>query len=76
MTYRRKVTRAARSVMSLWVDSRLNLKFETREQRTVDDDSQNESRIPICTSRPGVAASVIVPNCGVFTKRLGVPRFV
>jgi hypothetical protein len=27
-------------------------------------------------SRPDVAASVIVPNCGVLTNRFGVPRFV
>jgi len=28
---------------------------------------QNDRRTPSCISRPGVAASVIVPNCGVFT---------
>ena len=26
-------------------------------------------------SRPGVMAMVMVPNCGVFTYRFGVPRF-
>lgn len=37
--------------------------------------TQNESRALIWNSRPGVEASVMVPNCGVFTKRFGVPRF-
>src|SRR5262249_34366051 len=35
-----------------------------------------DSRALNCTSRPGVVASVITPNCGVFTKRLGVPKLV
>ena len=37
---------------------------------------QNETRMLIWTSQPGVAASVTAPNCGVFTKRLGVPKFL
>jgi hypothetical protein len=32
--------------------------------------NQKESLAPNWISRPGVAASVIVPNCGVFTNRL------
>ena len=35
---------------------------------------QNDSRALNWSSRPGVAASVMVPNCGVFTKRFGVPK--
>ena len=37
---------------------------------------QNDNRTLNCASRFGVAASVIVPNCGVLTKRFGVPRLV
>src|SRR5260370_192522 len=35
---------------------------------------QNVSRALNCSSLPGPAASVMVPNCGVFTKRFGVPK--
>jgi hypothetical protein len=37
---------------------------------------QNDRRTPSCISRPGVAASVIVPNCGVLPNLFGVPRLV
>ena len=37
---------------------------------------QNDSRALSWISRPGVAASVMLPKLEVFTKRLGVPRFV
>ena len=35
--------------------------------------NQNDTLALSCISRPGVIAIVIVPNCGVFTKRFGVP---
>src|SRR5581483_10202964 len=37
---------------------------------------QKEMRALNWISRPGVIAIVMLPNCGVFTKRLGVPRLV
>jgi hypothetical protein len=37
---------------------------------------QNDNLALSCICRPGVIAIVIVPNCGSFTYRFGVPRFV
>ena len=39
------------------------------------NDIQNAKRALSWNSRPGVVASVMLPNCGVFTKRFGVPQF-
>jgi hypothetical protein len=47
---------------------------QVSQSHTVTFD-QNEIRALICRTRPGVDDSVMVPNCAVFTKRFGVPRF-
>jgi len=36
--------------------------------------AQNDTLALSCSSRGGVIAIVIVPNCGVLTNRFGVPR--